>query len=169
MRRTGGRDPRHELCGMRRLHEVREAVRSWREAKCAEACPRCPINCCEGRLNPRLDSLAAFGDLSVARGPADARPLEVPYVADRRVLLWGHRYLVGRCPHLDCGRCKIYDDANRPRECNEYPLHVQSVWGGLGGHVIGAELSCWILQQPENRDEVRVLAQDLGVDCVFHE
>jgi len=154
---------------MRPSEKITEAVREWRNDKCAQSCPQCPVNCCEGRLNPRLDSLAAFEHLPVVRNASDARPLQGPYVADRRVLWWGARFLVGRCPHLACGRCAIYDDARRPRECGEYPLHVQPVLGGLGGVVISAEKSCWIFQQQDNCDEVQSLAQTLGVDCVMHE
>lgn len=146
--------------------QVRDEVRAWRQAKCAESCPKCPINCCTGRLNPRLDSLDAFESLPIVRGPRDSRPLNAPYVRDRRFLFWGHRYLVGRCPHLAEGKCAIYDDPRRPSDCHEYPMHVQKV---LGGEVLNVETSCWIFQQPENREAVRELGRQVGLECVFHE
>jgi hypothetical protein len=146
---------------------LQSRIAEWREELCAGACPVCPQNCCAGRLNPRIDSLEAFADLPRVRGPLDPRPREGPYLVDRRVLKrWGACYLVGRCPHLtEENRCDIYGQPPRPRECREYPLHLQKT---VGGTVLNAETSCWIFQSEENREAARMLARDLGVGIEFH-
>jgi Fe-S-cluster containining protein len=144
-----------------------EAVRTWREARCGEACPQCPINCCAGRLNPRLDDMRAFEALPQVSG-RQARPPE-PYVLAKRALGRTERFLVGTCPHLSAGRCAIFDDPSRPRECHEYPVSVRRLLGGYAGFVIAAERSCWILQQASHRDSLTELAAAHGVDCMFME
>ena len=148
------------------LAEVERAVRDWREERCAAACPQCPINCCKGRLNPRLENLDAFPDLPVVRRASDPRPANGgSYVADRRFLWWGGRLLVGQCPHLRDSRCTIHEHSARPRDCCEYPMHVQ---GFAGSPIINIENSCWIFGQPEHRQAAEELARTLGVPCVFH-
>lgn len=141
-----------------------EAVRAWREARCAEACPICPVNCCEGRLNPQLDSLERFGDLPRVRG-RQPRPAP-PYVLEERGLFGGACWLVGRCPHLAAGRCDIFGEAGRPSDCVEYPARVQR---SLGTEMVSAERSCWILQDAGRQDELAALARAHGAECVFHE
>jgi len=166
----------------------REEVRRLRESLCADACPRCPRNCCTGRLNPRLDRMERFRDLPLVRGPLDPRPRpqsgsasedrsdeacrarpergKGPYVLQQGLLR--ERFLVGRCPHLTEGMCGIYGDPGRPRECHEYPLHVQSVLGGLGGQVLHVERSCWIFDDEARVEEARALAARLGIDCIVN-
>lgn len=141
-----------------------EEVRAWRQSLCAEACPRCPSNCCTGRLNPRLDRMDRFQDLPLV--PRDPKPRDGPYVLQQGLLR--ERFLVGRCPHLQEGACGIYGDPGRPRECHEYPLHVQSVLGGLGGRVLHVERSCWIFQDDARVEEAEALAERLGLDCVVN-
>lgn len=145
---------------------IREEVKRLRDSLCAEACPRCPRNCCTGRLNPRLDRMDRFRDLPLVRGPGDPKPREGPYVLQQGLLR--ERFLVGRCPHLGDGRCGIYHDPGRPHECHEYPLHVQSVLGGLGGRVLHVERSCWIFDDEARVDEARDLAERLGLDCIVN-
>ena len=148
------------------LDERREAVRSWREARCAEACPTCPENCCEGRLTPRIDRMEAFAHLPLVRRPTDVRPLGEAYIIDRRVWRWGSCFLVGRCPALDGERrCGLHGQNERPSECSEFPLHVQPV---LGGAVLHIERSCTIFDDEAAVAEARALAAQLGLGVVVN-
>lgn len=137
-------------------------MRAWRDARCAVACPDCARCCCEGRLNPRLDRLDAFAGLPKVRAVTDPRPLDGPYVVDRRFWRWGACYLMGRCPHLDDKRrCDIYGKPERPADCHAYPLHLQQT---LGATVLQAEQSCPIFDDEKALEEVRALAARLGVE-----
>ncbi|MBM3462800.1 MAG: hypothetical protein FJX76_11920 [Armatimonadetes bacterium] len=164
------------------MDAIRAEVAAWRQARCDQACPTCPVNCCTGRLHPRLDRLDRFRDLPRARDGAAAPPPAKPYVLERG-LLGRERVLVGPCPHLQRGgqggpkatppgsepteTCGIYADPGRPRDCWEYPLHVQRVLGGLAGDVLHVERSCWIFRTEEACDEARLLAAKLDLECVF--
>ena len=142
--------------------DLRRVVQTWREARCAAACPSCVEVCCGGRLNPRLDRLEAFAHLPMVRRTIDPRPLGGPYVLDRRFWRWGSCYLVGRCPHLDASsRCAIHGQDARPRDCGEYPLHLERV---AGGWVLHAEQSCPIFRDERTVGEVRAFAREIGVE-----
>lgn len=98
----------------------------------------------------------------MVRAVTDPRPLGGPYVADRRFWRWGACYLVGRCPHLDeQRRCAIYGRAERPADCDAYPLHMQRV---MGATLLHAELSCPIFDNEEALVEVRALSARLGLE-----
>ena len=148
---------------------IAEAVAQWRQARCDQACPTCPRNCCSGRLSPRIATARIppiFAHLPVCAAGTPLPPR--PYLEERRA--WRHveHRLLGACPHLEDGRCGVYGHPDRPGDCLEYPVHLQRILGGLGGTVLHAEESCPMLLDQETRQSLEALAATLGLELLYH-
>lgn len=153
---------------LRRIRAIEEALDAWRREKCSSLCPGCPDCCCNGRLNPRLDRLDAFKALPAVRWRWERAPVEGAYIVDRRVLFGGSRFLAGVCPHYVSGGCAIFGRPGRPLDCRLYPVSLQRpFWGLPFGVMIGAELSCHIFDDGDNKKSLEELARTHDVELVF--
>jgi hypothetical protein len=146
-----------------------DAVTAFREAKCNDYCLICGDNCCSGRLNPSFRDLRAFSSLKRVRYRWNRPPEGEPFLVDRRILLWGGYVLVRQCPHLKSGRCSIYGDPHRPRECFDYPLYLDVPLSiPFFRPFISVELSCGIFRYEKNRREIEDLAGRLNLEVMLH-
>jgi hypothetical protein len=148
--------------------DLERALDDFRAKVCERHCPTCSDNCCNGRVNPRLESLEGFKSLPVVRWFWQIPPEEGSYVVDRRTILGGSRFLAGPCPHFSGGRCDLFGRPSRPVECRLYPVSLQRpLWGLPFLFIIAAELSCPIFDDAENRADLSKLAGAYGIEVVF--
>jgi Fe-S-cluster containining protein len=147
----------------------REIIRTLNEELCAKYCPGCTDDCCSGRLNPRIRNISPFSGIKVIKPGTDTRRIREGFILEKGFLFYKKFYLFRKCPHYIDNKCAIYGSPERPDDCRLYPLYISHPFGLKFFHpFINAEGSCRIFRIKENKEKVRDIANELGLDVFFH-